>query len=117
METCDPRLVELAQRVRTRSSLWAVALTASLSFVLATAASRHRLAVETLQAITIANAVAYGLVHGLRYWRQTELERRSDDAALVARLIYLHPARVTDLDLAAYWLAFAALVPAVAGAH
>jgi hypothetical protein len=107
----DPRHVELAQRLRTSGSLTAVAVTLLLSLVLCSAASSGQLALETLRGLALCNAATYALMHLWRRVHRARLARRSDDPARIASLVYRSPARITDLDLAAYWGAFAVIAP------
>jgi hypothetical protein len=110
----DRRHAQLAQRLRHSGSLSAVALTLLLSIVLLSAASRGQLALEHLRALALCNAGAYTLMHFWRRHHQARLAQRSDEPAQIALLVYRSPARITDVDLAAFWGAFAVLAPALA---
>jgi hypothetical protein len=109
--TLDQRHVELAARLRHGGNLSSAAITLLLSIVLLSATTSGQLALAHLHALAFCNAAAYALAHLLRRLRQARLAHRSDEPARIAQLVYRSPARITDLDLAAYWGAFAVLAP------
>jgi hypothetical protein len=111
MAMLDRRHAELAQRLRHSGILTAVAATLLLSIVLCSAARGGQLTLETLRGLALCNAAAYALMHVWRRMYQARLARRSDEPARIASLVYRSPARITDLDLAAYWGAFAVVAP------
>ena len=116
MAMLDRRQVALAQRLRHSGSLTAVAVTLLLSIVLFSAASHGQLTLENLRALALCNATAYALMHVWRRFHRARLAQRGAEPAQIALLVYRSPARITDLDLAAYWGAFAILAPALASA-
>jgi hypothetical protein len=114
MATLDRRHAELAQRLRHSGSMTAVAVTLLLSIMLLSAANHGALALDNLRALALCNVGAYSLMHIWRRHHRARLAQRNDEPAQIALLVYRSPARITDLDLAAYWGAFAVLAPVLA---